>query len=618
MMGDVGATASVLPARSQTTTPASETLSPGLPRADVIRLSVLVIAAGLIAAVAVWAISADEWAEATAYWETRLKAAAEHHERIVSSWLNERRGDTSLVASYPTVKALLRPTGHDHGHDLEGHLRAIFGGMKPAYGYSSMHVVDLNGRVVASAGDTETSRQHVAAVAAAALAAGGFTVEEVPGGDVGWSFAMAMPVTAGGPGTESSDPSVTGAVVLVMPPAQSLWPLITSEAAPTGTGETVLFRRDGDAVVAITPLRHSAVARRMPVGGADSVFTPALRGERLFGEFVDYRGVPVLAAVRRLPHLRWGLVTKVDRSEALDPFVTNDHLVASVAAFAVAAFAATAVAVARRRRTRVLAEELARERALREAQTRAERAVQQLNTALEERVRERTAELEAANAELEAFNTSVSHDLRAPLRHIAGFAKILVEDYGAHLPADALAYARRIEGGSARMGLLIDALMKLSQVGRAELRARPVDVAAVVQDAYREQSALSDRAPELIIGDLPTVEGDPVLLRQLFDNLIGNAVKFTQPVADAWIEVGTAHLNGTRALYVRDNGVGFEPAYADKLFGVFQRLHGQDEFAGTGIGLSIVKRIVERHGGRVWAESAPGSGATFYFTLGST
>ncbi len=255
---------------------------------------------------------------------------------------------------------------------------------------------------------------------------------------------------------------------------------------------------------------------------------------------------------------------------------------------------------------------------LRASEERSRRAAEEvlgLNADLERRVGERTAALEAANRELEAFNYSVSHDLRAPLRHIEGFIRILEEDFGTQLPEEAKRYLQRVRAGSERMGQLIDALLQLSRVGRAELQPLSVDLAVIARSAFEELRARAgERAIDFVVGPLPRTTADPTLLRQLLDNLIDNAIKFTRPVAAPRIEIG-ASGNGAPVYFVRDNGVGFDPRYGDKLFHVFQRLHGPEEFEGTGIGLSIVRRIVEKHGGRVWAEGAAGQGATFYFTL---
>jgi light-regulated signal transduction histidine kinase (bacteriophytochrome) len=220
------------------------------------------------------------------------------------------------------------------------------------------------------------------------------------------------------------------------------------------------------------------------------------------------------------------------------------------------------------------------------------------------------------NRELEAFSYSVSHDLRAPLRAIDGFSQALVEDCGEQLDDSARDYLRRIRAATKRMADLIDDLLDLSRVTRREMRREPVDLSALAS-AIGSQLQRSEpaRRVDLVVRPGLVARGDPHLLRLLLENLLGNAWKFTGGRAEARVEFGATEAHGGVAYFVRDDGVGFDMAYADKLFGAFQRLHAADEFPGTGIGLATVQRIVHRHGGRVWAESVVGGGATFYFSL---
>jgi len=235
----------------------------------------------------------------------------------------------------------------------------------------------------------------------------------------------------------------------------------------------------------------------------------------------------------------------------------------------------------------------------------------------EERVRERTVQLQAAVSELEAFSYSVSHDLRAPLRSIAGFSQALIEDAGSLLPADARDDVARIVAAAQRMDHLINDLLTLSMVTRAEMTRETVDVSDLASRIVAELSEVAPmRGMTTTVRPGMTAPGDPHLVRVALENLLTNAWKFTSRREHPCIEVGQASDDGSGAVFfVRDNGVGFDPTYADKLFGPFQRLHDATEFPGTGIGLATVRRIVQRHGGRVWAESRPGQGACFYFTL---
>ena len=248
----------------------------------------------------------------------------------------------------------------------------------------------------------------------------------------------------------------------------------------------------------------------------------------------------------------------------------------------------------------------------------AEEEIHKLNIELEHRVIQRTTELENANKELEAFSYSVSHDLRAPLRAVDGFSQAVLEDFGTQLPEEARHYLQTIRGGAQKMGALIDDLLTFSRLSRLPLNKRSVNTSKLVRDTLDELGCpLEARKIEMRIADLPQCLADAALLKQVWLNLLSNALKYTRQRESAVIEVGCMRENGNaeNIYFIRDNGTGFDMRYADKLFGVFQRLHRADEFEGTGVGLAIVQRIVSRHGGRVWADAALDRGATFYFTL---
>jgi PAS domain S-box-containing protein len=235
----------------------------------------------------------------------------------------------------------------------------------------------------------------------------------------------------------------------------------------------------------------------------------------------------------------------------------------------------------------------------------------------EQEILRRSLELEAANKELEAFSYSVSHDLRAPLRGIEGFSQALHEDYHQRLDDTAKDYLRRIRAATQRMGELIDDLLNLSRVTRAEMYKEPIDLTKLANEVVQElETREPQRTVSLKIAEGMRAEGDSRLVRVALQNLIGNAWKFTSKKDDAEIEFGQQSSNGTRTFFIRDNGAGFEQSYASRLFGAFQRLHGSNEFPGSGIGLATVQRIIHRHGGSVWAEGSVNHGATIYFTFG--
>jgi light-regulated signal transduction histidine kinase (bacteriophytochrome) len=264
-----------------------------------------------------------------------------------------------------------------------------------------------------------------------------------------------------------------------------------------------------------------------------------------------------------------------------------------------------------------LAEDLAHRAALLIDNARLYEQARQMNVELEQRVLERTAQLETANKELETFSYSVSHDLRAPLRGIDGFSRILLDKYGDRLEPEAARYLHRVRDNMSRMNDLINDLLNFARLSRQAINKQHVIPAPLVQRVLDDlQSECQERAVEITVGELPACYADPALLTQVYSNLVSNALKYSSQRQIARIEIGSQPQDNKPVFFVKDNGVGFDMRYSDKLFGVFQRLHSVNDYEGTGVGLAIVHRIIHSHGGRVWAEAEVDKGATFYFTLG--
>jgi signal transduction histidine kinase len=348
----------------------------------------------------------------------------------------------------------------------------------------------------------------------------------------------------------------------------------------------------------------------------------------------DYRGLPAIIVYRWLPEREVCLIVKLDQAEAFAPVRAFGGAIALVGGLVLAAAALLAFGLARTitRPIRALQAgaahfgrgELDYPIDVRGADEIGELACSMAGMAAN--LSRSRGELETANKELEAFSYSVSHDLRAPLRAIDGFSRILLEDYAASLPAEARRYLGLVRSNTQQMGELVDDLLAFSRLSRQPLNKQTIAPARLAQQALADLRAeQAGRQIEIIIGDLPACEGDPALLKQVFVNLLSNALKFTRAREAAKIEVGFAPTptppplagegQGEGAYFVRDNGVGFDMQYVGKLFGVFQRLHRAEDYDGTGVGLAIVQRIISRHGGRAWAEAEVNQGATFYFSL---
>ena len=407
-----------------------------------------------------------------------------------------------------------------------------------------------------------------------------------------------------------------GVLAMRINPETYLYPFVQRWPTPSRTAETLLVRREGNEVVFLTELRfrtNTALNLRAPLDRIGLPAAQAALGREGVMEGIDYQGVPVVAALRTVPDSPWALVARMDTAEVYGPSRERFWLVILLIGALLFGAGAGVCLVWRHQSVRFYREKAAAADTLWAAQE----ALRRLNVELEQRVVERTAQLQVTHQELESFSYSVSHDLRAPLRHVMGFVDLLQKDAGPALSEQSLRHLATISQSAKRMGDLIDDLLDFSRVGRAALHKTEIHLDELVRETLGDfQAETKGRNIAWNIHPLPAVQADRTLLRMALVNLISNAVKFTGARAEAKIEIGCApNGNGQTEIFIRDNGVGFDPQYADKLFGVFQRLHSHDEFEGTGIGLANVQRIIHRHGGRVWAEGVVDGGATFYFSI---
>ncbi len=540
--------------------------------------------------------------------------------------------------------------------------------------------------------------------------------------------------------TGTKDSLTTGLLLLRVDPNNILFPLISSWPIYSKTAETLLVRLENDSVVYLNNLRHlsnTSLSFRLPVSDTTLPATKAVLGKEGTVEGVDYRNIPVLASIIRIPESTWVMVAKIDKEEIYSPLHKQMFIIVAFIIVLIA-FAASLVWVwvrnlYHRSQHEKFESELKQQaliqhfnylskyandmillldkdlnilelndralesygftseealklnlRDIRSPESRVdlseyrkqiqqdgglrfetihqrktgerfpvevsskyfniegrefyqniirditerklfEKQILDLNEDLEHRVHERTAELEEAVKELEAFSYSVSHDLRAPLRAIAGFSNILFLDYKNILDAEGIRICKVIENNAHQMGKLIDALLAFSRVGRSEIHFANINMKNMVQKAYSELSIGSDNGNPLLaqlkknmsfhVQELPPCFGDSILIHQVWTNLISNAIKYSTKTENPQIVIGFEENPEETVYFVKDNGAGFEMEYVNKLFGVFQRLHNSTDFEGTGVGLAIVQRIIQRHGGRVWALGEVNSGASFYFSI---
>ena len=543
--------------------------------------------------------------------------------------------------------------------ELETQLEAV----RSSYGYLDVMLVDINGKIVLSANSTHSKSEigtHLSDIEPDAFDGGRYQTyfSGIYRSGDGFGMLCTAPLF-------SNSNDFIGELVFEID-ASHIFDFVHTTTGLGTTGETFIGIPHGDEVIFINPLHptHNKLIKidsLIKTNIALPMQSVLLANKDGSGESIDYLGQEVIAAWRKIPSVGWGIVAKIDSGEAIAP-IAQIKKISMVAAlfilffyivalflfsqsvinpihtlqkgmavvglgrldFRVGTTASDEIGQLSRAFDR-MSENLQSVTASRDDLDReimdrkqAEAQVRKLNYELEKRVIERTAKLEESNKELEAFSYSVSHDLRAPLRHIQGFVEMLNKSAGNLLDEKGRRYLFIIGNVANKMGFLIDDLLKFSRMGRAEIKMTTLDLEKLVHALITELHLdTAGRTIEWkICSPLPLVHCDPSMIRLVMTNLISNALKFTRLCEHAIIEIGSiADENGEPIFFVKDNGVGFDMQYVGKLFGVFQRLHRDEEFEGTGVGLANVRRIISRHGGKTWAEGVLNQGATIFFTL---
>jgi signal transduction histidine kinase len=543
-------------------------------------------------------------AETRSQLEQQLDSIANLKSSELAMWYRERTGDAEMLKNSPALPILLSNLARYPASITDlANLQVYLETLTETYGYESYLIADARGRVMLSfpeGAELEPVGAHQAEISEA------FSTEEVVFIDFhtheGESpdkifLSFVIPVF------EEADPfAPLAAIIITINPEDYLYPYISNWPVPRKTAETLLVKLDGEEVLFLNPLRFkpdAALSLRIPLDQSETLAVMGLQGREGIVEGLDYRGQKVIGALHKVTGSDWVMVSKIDYDEFIAPIqARRERAIFNTTALLLISFAILFI-IWRSQQLRYL------------------KAVGSINEELERRVMERTAQLETAKNELEAFAYSVSHDLRAPLRAMSGFSDLLQEEFSPLLGEEGRHYLDRIQAASSRMGELIDDLLTLSRVTRSDFTYAQVDLSKLASETITKlKEAQPEHQVDAKIEKGLKARGDQKLLAIALENLLSNAWKFSSNKPQIIIDVGSdSNDKKQKTFYIRDNGTGFKMDYADKLFIPFQRLHRTDEFPGTGIGLSIVLRIIERHGGRIWADSEEGKGTTFFFSL---
>jgi len=525
-------------------------------------------------------------------------------------WRYERLADASVIKEDPflatRVNDLLKGNANPElKTEITHRLKALL-----VYHYQNIILIDPQGRVRLSVSGEEQSLGAYAknlALKAMQTRKTVFSDFYRSDGFQAVRLSILVPIVLS-QGTEK----ISVGAVMIQIDTHLLYSLIQSWPIVSRSAETMLIRREGNEMVVLNELRHlkgAPFTLRFPLQEANPLAAMVATGKKGTIEGVDYRGVPVVAIVARIPDSPWYLVVKIDAAEIYTPLRERFHLFLVLLIVLIAGAGISLATIWSNQQARFYRQQY-------EMEKEREEALKKLNEELEQRVKERTAQLEAANKDLEAFSYSVTHDLKGPLGVIEGFSQRIVAKHSAKLDADVIRMLNVVCTNTKRMHYLIDDLLAFSLLGQQQIRKSIIDLSFLARQVFQQFLVQApERDLQLTVNDMPPALGDPNLISQVMVNLLANAVKYTRPGKTAVIEVGGQTEGSETVYYVMDNGIGFDERYARKIFDVFERLHSVGEYEGTGVGLAIVKRIIERHGGRVWAEGKVDKGATFYFSL---
>jgi signal transduction histidine kinase len=525
-------------------------------------------------------------------------------------WRFERLADATVIKDDPFLAArvddLLKGNAKPElKTEILHRLKALL-----IYHYQNIILIDPQGRVRLSVlGEEQSLGAYAKALALKAMQTRKTVFSDFyrSDGSKAVRLSLLVPIVLS-QGTEK----ISVAAVLMEINTHLLYSLIQSWPIVSHSAETMLVRQEDNEVVVLNELRFlkgTPLTLRFSLQEANPLVAMVARDKEGTVEGVDYRGVPVVAVVARIPGSPWYLIVKIDSAEIYTPLRERFHLVSVLLLALIAGAGVSLATIWSNQQARFYRQqyEMKKER---------EEALRKLNEELEQRVKERTAQLEAANKELEAFSYSVTHDLKGPLWVIEGFSQRIVAKHSAKLDADGIKMLNAVCTNTKRMNNLIDDLLAFSHLGQQRIRKSIINLSVLAKQVFQQFLVQApERDLQLTVNDMPPALGDPNLINQVMVNLLGNAVKYTGPRKTAVIEIGGQTEGSETVYYVMDNGIGFDERYAHKIFGVFERLHSAGEYEGTGVGLAIVKRIIDRHGGRVWAEGKVDKGATFYFSL---